>query len=123
MRDEASVAIEANVVSEPSIADEAGMAKHYFHCTDGDDLVLDRRGRTLSGPARIERYARAVATRVMADLPDYPDWANWQVCVQHEGRQVAVIPFLPDPDEDADAPEIEAARTASSGARSRVAAA
>jgi hypothetical protein len=70
------------------------MPTHFFHCTDGYDLVLDHAGRSVSAKADLCRRARAAAERLMDRLPDH-DWSGWVVSVQDgNGRMAAVIPFL-----------------------------
>jgi Domain of unknown function (DUF6894) len=70
------------------------MAVHYFHCTDGIDLVLDRTGRRVEAPDDLVENACAAAERIMDALPPDLDWSSWVVSVQDGGgRQVAVVPF------------------------------
>ena len=70
------------------------MAVHYFHCTDGVDLVLDRAGRNVQTPDDLVESACAAAERIMEALPPELDWSAWVVSVQDgAGRQVAVVPF------------------------------
>lgn len=71
------------------------MAIHYFHCSDGVDLILDREGREVSGTRELGRYARDAAEGVMRAVPSYDDWESWAVYVYGERGQVAVVPFLP----------------------------
>jgi hypothetical protein len=76
------------------------MQRYYFHCTDGTHLVLDRRGRVLSGTDEVTATAESAATRLMRRLPRYPRWSEWLVCVHDEaGEQVLVLPFLDDEEE------------------------
>lgn len=76
------------------------MAVHYFHCTDGVDLIVDRRGREASGRRELARYARETAEAVMRAVPSYDAWECWAVYVYGERGQLAIVPFLPDPDEE-----------------------
>jgi hypothetical protein len=70
--------------------------RYHFHCTDGRELKLDRRGRLTSNDD-LEPLARSAMRRVMGERgADYPQpiWSDWLVCVHNEfGEQVAVIPF------------------------------
>lgn len=70
------------------------MALHFFHCTDGVDLVLDRTGQdTRSKRDRRERACR-VAEGIMAAIPPGVDWSAWSVSVQdRRGALVEVVPF------------------------------
>lgn len=69
------------------------MALHYFHCTDGVDLVLDRQGREASGLRDVHGRARAVAADIMQAVPSYDEWETWAVHVYDERGQVAIVPF------------------------------
>ena len=70
------------------------MPTHYFHCTDGYDLVLDSEGRSVRSKTDLRRRAGAAAERLMGRLPGH-DWSAWVVSVQdRDGRMAAVIPFL-----------------------------
>ncbi len=76
------------------------MPRHYFHCTDGRDLVLDPRGVPLreDAPALQVACARHAAEALRAAAPGLDDWSAWQVCVVDEaGFQVAVVPFEGEP--------------------------
>ena len=69
------------------------MAVHYFHCTDGVDLIVDRRGRDAKGPADIIVGARTVADEVMRAVPAYDEWQNWSVHVYDERGEIEIVPF------------------------------
>jgi hypothetical protein len=74
---------------------EPAMAKHYFHLTNGEDLVVDREGARTRSRADIWLRARKVSEALMASAPGYRAWANWLVCVHDAaGRQVTVIPVM-----------------------------
>lgn len=70
------------------------MAVHYFHCTDGVDLILDRCGREASAPRDLRRRAQMVAGDIMRSVPDYRDWDGWAVHVYDERGAVDIVPFL-----------------------------
>jgi hypothetical protein len=68
--------------------------RYHFHCTDGRDLILDRRGRSLRADGDTQRQAEAVARRLMAELLIAADWRRWMVCIHNEfGEQVDIVPF------------------------------
>ena len=71
------------------------MTIHYFHCTDGVDLIVDREGRDISGPRELACSAKAAAEVVMQAVPSYEEWEAWAVYVYNERGQVAIVPFLP----------------------------
>ena len=47
------------------------MAVHFFHCTNGIDLVVDRTGRDIAAVDEISSHARAVATDLIQAVPGY----------------------------------------------------
>lgn len=66
----------------------------HFHCTDGQEMILDRRGRPLRADGDTRRQAEAVARRLMADHLIAADWRRWIVCVYNEfGEQIDLVPF------------------------------
>lgn len=69
------------------------MARHYFHCTDGVDLVVDRLGRDAAGPHEVRARALAVAAEIVAAVPDYDEWDDWAVHVYDERGEVAIVTF------------------------------
>lgn len=69
------------------------MPLHYFHCTNGVDLVLDRRGKRIR-PQQIPHTAAHVAGSLMSGVPDLIDWSDWLVNVyDSDGSVVAILPF------------------------------
>lgn len=69
------------------------MPVHYFHCTDGVYLIVDRRGRETAAYPDVRRHARFVATEIMRAVPAYDEWSDWAVHVYDERGQVDIIPF------------------------------
>ena len=69
------------------------MAIHYFHCTDGVDMVIDHKGHRMSSPDQIQAHAHTVAGRLMRALPGYDDWRSWTVHVYDEMGTVAIVDF------------------------------
>lgn len=68
------------------------MSVHYFHCTDGADLIVDRDGRDADGDELIGR-AREVAGEIMRAVPAFTEWGAWAVHVYDAGGEVAIVPF------------------------------
>ena len=69
------------------------MARHFFHCTNGVDLVPDGRGQDADFYS-VDLIAQDIAERMVRALPAAFDWSAWIVAVHDaEGRQVAVVPF------------------------------
>lgn len=69
------------------------MAIHYFHCTDGVDLVLDRAGRDTVGASALGPEAASVADDLMRELPGYEDWERWAVHIYDASGEVEIVPF------------------------------
>ena len=69
------------------------MPIHYFHCTDGRELVLDTVGRRTSR-RRVEPVAAQVAGRLMREASSSARWSEWLVTVQDQKVSlVTVVPF------------------------------
>lgn len=60
------------------------MPAHYFQCTDGFDLVLDRHGCDLEDEGEVRRMAARTAIELMQRLPRYNGWTSWLVSVHDE---------------------------------------
>jgi hypothetical protein len=69
------------------------MSIHYFHCTNGVDLIVDRRGRETRALRDMARQARRVADDIMLAVPSYDEWSDWAVHVYDDRGQVDIIPF------------------------------
>ena len=69
------------------------MAIHYFHCTDGFDLVLDRQGRETAAFGDAIFTAREVAAEMMRAVPSYREWDNWAVHIYDDSGPLEVVPF------------------------------
>jgi len=69
------------------------MAIHYFHCTDGRDVVFDRHGVDVEVDD-LEWAASSYARQLMAKAPDYDGWDSWIICIHDEGGTwVETVPF------------------------------
>jgi hypothetical protein len=71
----------------------SGMAIHYFHCTDGVDLILDREGRETKAVQDTITAAHDVADEIMRAVPAYREWDNWAVHIYDEAGPLDVVPF------------------------------
>lgn len=69
------------------------MAIHYFHCTDGVDLIVDRCGRDARAHHDVLARARNVADEIMRSVPAYREWENWSVHVYDERGELEIVPF------------------------------
>ena len=72
------------------------MAVHYFHCTNGIDMVIDETGQETSSPGEMSSKARAVAGALMRAVPAYHEWWNWSVHVYDEIGAVEIFDFPAD---------------------------
>ena len=72
------------------------MAVHYFHCTNGLDMVIDKQGQETSGAAELSAHARAVAADLIRSVPGYHEWWNWSVHVYDEVGAVEIFDFPKD---------------------------
>lgn len=69
------------------------MGVHYFHCTDGVDLIIDRQGRDARADRDVVLRARKVAAEIMRSVPAYGDWDDWSVHVYDERGELEIVPF------------------------------
>jgi hypothetical protein len=70
------------------------VAVYYFHCTDGQSLILDHAGRRTRSDRDVEPLAVQVATEIMGSVAAPIDWSDWLVSVQdHTGSMMIVVPF------------------------------
>ena len=69
------------------------MSVHYFHCTDGRDLVVDKRGREVGPRQKVEAIARSVALDMIDAVPAFREWDGWAVHVYDTRGQVSIVPF------------------------------
>jgi hypothetical protein len=72
------------------------MAIHYFHCTNGIDMVIDGTGRDVATGDEMPMQARAVAAELMRAVPGYHEWWNWSVHVYDAFGAVAIVDFPTD---------------------------
>jgi apolipoprotein N-acyltransferase len=75
---------------------EVFMAMHYFHCTNGIDLVIDQKGQEIAAVDEMSAQARAVATELMRAVPGYQEWWNWSVHVYDAFGAVDIFDFPAD---------------------------
>jgi hypothetical protein len=75
---------------------EALMATHYFHCTNGIDMVIDATGQETSSAAEMSSQAKAVAAALMRAVPAYREWWNWSVHVYDDIGAVEIFDFPSD---------------------------
>jgi hypothetical protein len=72
---------------------ETEVARFYFHCSDGSDLIIDREGVEVYG-SDVLWWALRAAARLMSALPTYDGWSAWTVAVHNErGSLVETVPF------------------------------
>lgn len=76
------------------------MAIHYFHCTDGHDIIVDKRGREAESLADLRQAALDVAREIRAAVPAFGDWDHWAVHVYDSRGAVEIVPFRASPAPD-----------------------
>lgn len=69
------------------------MAIHYYHCTDGIDLVLDHAGQETRDFGELRPHAMSVAGKLMREVPGYAEWDRWSVYVYDDTGEVEIVPF------------------------------
>ena len=69
------------------------MAIHYFHCTDGVDLIVDQSGREACSLAELRGRARMVADEIKRAVPSFHEWQDWAVHVYDDRGEVDIVPF------------------------------
>jgi hypothetical protein len=69
------------------------MAQVYFHCSNADELLIDRRGAAVLDLAEARDHAaRVMQTLIVADTAD--DWRDWVVHVADDlGDEILTVPF------------------------------
>jgi hypothetical protein len=69
------------------------MAQIYFHCSNTQEVLIDRRGTAVCDMAE----ARDCATRVVRTLimaPNSKDWRGWVLRVSDDlGEEIFAMPF------------------------------
>ncbi len=70
------------------------MAHLYFHCTNADESLIDRRGRTMRNLKQARAYAADVARQVMTAADGLSDFRDWRVHIADEaGEELLLVPF------------------------------
>ena len=69
------------------------MAQVYFHCSNADELLIDRRGAAVVDLAEARDHAaRVVRALIAAKTTD--DWREWVLHVADDlGEELFVLPF------------------------------
>ena len=81
-------------IHPPELEIGGTVAVHFYHCTDGKNLILDRTGRRTRSENEIDLLACPVAGEMMQSTDAEFDWSGWLVSVQDvTGSMVTVIPF------------------------------
>ena len=69
------------------------MPNVYFHWSDADHDLIDRRGAVVRNLAEACRHADHLV-RIAMKSPDAADWRGWELRVTDEdGEEILVIPF------------------------------
>jgi Domain of unknown function (DUF6894) len=69
------------------------MAQVYFHCSNADELLIDRRGCVVMNLSEARDHAACVMqTLVRAETSD--DWREWIIHVADDlGEEIFTVPF------------------------------
>ncbi len=70
------------------------MAQFYFHCSNADEILVDRSGADL--PNLIEAHSRAlgIVREIVTVASGLDDWRDWLLRVSAEdGEEVLLVPF------------------------------
>jgi len=69
------------------------MAQVYFHCSDDQRVLLDRRATEVDDLIEARDYAARIVHTLIA-APSLEDWRNWELHVCDElGDEIFVVPF------------------------------
>lgn len=68
------------------------MTEVYFHCSDAEHFIVDRRGSAMhldEAPAHAERLVRSLVM-----TPGVEDWRDWIMHVTDDlGEEIFALPF------------------------------
>ena len=69
------------------------MAQVYFHCSNADELLIDRRGAAVLDMSEARDHAASVMhSLIVAESNE--DWRDWVVRVADDlGEELFVVPF------------------------------
>jgi hypothetical protein len=70
------------------------MAQFYFHCSNADEILVDRRGTDLPNLSEAHARALGIAREIAAVATGLDDWRDWLVRVSAaDGEEVLLVPF------------------------------
>ena len=70
------------------------MAQFYFHCTNADEILVDRRGTDLPSLSEAHSRALGIVREMVTVVTGLHDWRDWLVRVSAEnGEEVLLVPF------------------------------
>ena len=69
------------------------MAQVYFHCSNTEGVLIDRRGTCVADLIEAHEEATSVVRSLIA-APSLEDWRGWVLHVSDEaGDEIFVLPF------------------------------
>jgi Domain of unknown function (DUF6894) len=69
------------------------MAQVYFHCSNTQGVLIDRRGAAIGNLDEAREHA-AFVVRSLITAPGPEDWRGWVLHVSdHDGEELFVMPF------------------------------
>ena len=69
------------------------MTQVYFHCSNADEILIDRRGAAVGNLAEARDHAARVM-RFMIAADSSEDWRDWVVHIADDfGDEIFAVPF------------------------------
>jgi uncharacterized protein DUF6894 len=69
------------------------MTQLYFHCSNTEHALIDRRGAGVADLIEAKDHATSVV-RAMISAPNLQDWRGWMLHVSDDlGDEIFVLPF------------------------------
>jgi hypothetical protein len=73
---------------------EGSMTHLFFHCTNADEALLDRAGRSVADLRDAHEHAIEIARTVMIHASGLADFRDWLIHVADEdGEEIMLVPF------------------------------
>ena len=74
-------------------SEDATMAQVYFHCSNAQGVVLDRRGSDVEDLIEVREHAARIVRTLLAH-PGPEDWRDWVLHISDaDGEEILLLPF------------------------------